>query len=477
MTDSDGGRVGADWSRPDVLYITVDSMRADRVGAFGGADGVTPVIDDLATEGLAVDRAVANGIPTYYSFKSLLGGIHALGHRREIGLPETATPLAELFAEAGYATAGFNARNPWLTPGYGYDRGFETFQDFMGGDDDGLALGQVTRTAKRAAKRAVGFSDALTDVLGRSARTVNAVAGLQPLEPAESVTDAAVQWLRSVNVDRSVFLWVHYMDPHYPWVPPAEYLDDDAGDISRVDVGRIWHTVATQYHDEWADIDDQTLAHIEHLYEAEIRRTDAAIDRLLDAFQAEERFEQTVVTVTGDHGTELADHGGFSHGPRTLYDEIVRVPLVVCGPGVPDKRVDLGALLDVPPTSLGLVDGVSTPDTYEGIDLLADERTGVTTEVVFDFDPSRGQNADNGLLQARTDPPWKLVRNQHTGTTELYDLGVDPDEQSPVDDEAVREQLAATLDDHRATIECRNQTVAEKQRIRRRIAELRRGEG
>jgi arylsulfatase A-like enzyme len=110
MTDSDDGRVGADRSRPDVLYITVDSMRAYRVGV--GTDGVTPVIDDLATEGLALDRAVVNSIPTYYSFKSLLGGIHALDHRREIGLPETATPLAELFAEVGYATAGFDARNP-----------------------------------------------------------------------------------------------------------------------------------------------------------------------------------------------------------------------------------------------------------------------------------------------------------------------------------------------------------------------------
>lgn len=473
MSVPDGSRTSTDRSRPNVVYVTVDSLRADRIGAFGGLGGTTPVIDDLAAEGLAVDRTVANGIPTYYSFKSLLGGIHALGHRRDIGLPDTATSLAELFAEAGYATAGFNARNPWLTSGYGYDRGFETFRDFMSGDNDGIALGQVTRTAKRVAKLAVGFSAALTEVLGRSARTLNAVAGLQPLEPAESVTDAAVQWLRSVDDERPVFLWVHYMDPHYPWVPPAEYLDD-ASAISRADVGRIWHTVATQYHDKRADIDEQTLDCIERLYEAEIRRTDAAIGRLLDAFRAEGRFEETVVTVTGDHGTELADHGGFSHGPRTLYDEIIRVPLVVCGPTVPDERADLGALLDVPPTILGLVDGVSTPDTYEGIDLLANERTGVTTEVVFDFDPSRGQNADNDLLQARTEPPWKLVRNQQTGTMELYDFEADPDEQSPVDEDAVRERLAATLDDHRKTIERRNRTITEKQRIRRRVAELQR---
>ena len=470
--------MGTGQLNPNVLYVTVDSIRADRVGAFGGPTGLTPVLDELANEGLAVDRAVANGIPTYYSFKSLLGGVHSLSHGRNIGLPETATSLAEVFANAGYVTAGFNARNPWLTPAYDYDRGFGIYRDFMGSDEEGMTLGQVTRTAKQLAKRTVGFSEFFTDVLGRFARVVNAVAGMQPLEPAESVTDSAIEWLRSVESDKPVFLWVHYMDPHYPWVPPAEYLEDGVSeDISRVGVGSIWHTVATQYHDEMADVDTETLTRIERLYEAEVRRTDAAIGRLLDAVRNDGVSGETIVAVAGDHGTELADHGGFSHGPRTLYDEILRVPLLFHGPSVNKARHDLGALVDVPPTIAGLVDSISVPNSYEGIDLCEQDRAEVTTEVVYDFDPSQNRNASNGLLQARTDPPWKLIRNQHTGTSELYHLGDDPKEQSPATEEPeIRKRLAAALDDHRTSIERQNRTIAEKQRIRRCVSELRRDE-
>jgi arylsulfatase A-like enzyme len=466
MTGDDG--------QETVVYVTIDSIRADSVGFLGAEATNTPTLDALAADGTTVHRAIANGIPTYYSFKSLLGGVHSLSHSRTIGLPDTVTSLAEGFADAGYATAGFNASNPWLTTRYGYDRGFDTFEDFMGGGESGAGVGRITRKGKRVAKRAVGFSDALTDTLGRWGRIANALVGSQPLTPAEPVTDAAIEWLAATD-DRPQFLWIHYMDPHYPWVPPAEYLDEDVrGTLSRVDVGRIWHTVAYEYQKDTASIDPETLERIEQLYAAEVRRTDAAIGRLLDAMKARGIFEDALVTVVGDHGTELNDHGGFSHGPRTLYDEVIRVPLVFHGPTVPTDSVELGGLVDVPATIVDAVGGVEPPDTFEGVSLFEESRDGVCSEVVYDIDPARSEGGDNGLLQSRVAPPWKLIRNQHTGASELYNLADDPSEQSPVSaDEAVRADLETGLDKHRAAIERRNRTVAERTRIRRRVAELR----
>lgn len=457
----------------NVLYITVDALRADRMGFLGSDRATTPVLDDLAAGGTVVERAIANGIPTYYSFKSLLGGIHALSHGRATGLPTTADPLATVCREAGYATAGFNARNPWLTPANGYDRGFDTFRDFTGADaaSDGPALG---RRLKRIAKRAVSGSDLLTDKLGKAGRVTSAFLGKQPLEPAESVTDAVLDWLET-RQDEPFFCWVHYMDPHYPWIPPAAHLDADLrDDLSRIDVGAIWHTVAHEYRNPDATVDDATLETIRQLYDAEVRRTDAAIGRLLDGLREMERFSDTLVTVAGDHGTELYDHGGFSHGPRTLYDEVIRVPLVFAGPDVPAGREDLAGLVDVPPTMLGRTDPIDhTPDSYEGIDLFASERERVSSEVVYDVDPVRGENADNGLLQAQTEPPWKLVCNRETGEEWLYNLDRDPAEQSPVADEAaVRDRLLGALDDHRTERERRTRTVREKARIRRRVRAL-----
>jgi len=459
---------------PNVVYVTIDSIRADKVGFPDDERDTTPVLNDLAGEGTTFDRAVANGIPTYYSFKSLLGGIHSLSHRRAIGLPDTAPSIAEAFERAGYATAGFNAKNPWLTASYGYDVGFQTFRDFMGGGDSRIGIGQVTRRTKRIAKRGVAFSDFLTDKLGHCGRIANAMLESQPLKPAEPVTEAAIEWLDSLDGERPFFLWVHYMDPHYPWIPPSRYLDDAVrGDLSRVDVGSIWHTVAHEYRKDSTTIDEETLGLIEHLYDAEIRRTDAAIGRLLNAVRITEAAEETVVAVAGDHGTELADHGGFSHGPETLYDEILRVPLLFHGPGVPSEKKDVAALVDVPQTLVGLADGVTPPDTFEGIDLLREGRSAVTSEVVYDLDPARGRNAENGLLQARTDPPWKLIRNRHTGKTELYHLDNDPAECDPVSDaDEARSDMESALDVHRQEIERHNRTIQEKRRVRRRVAAL-----
>ncbi|WP_227134353.1 sulfatase [Halorubellus salinus] len=463
-------------SSSNVLYITIDSLRADRVGFVGEESDTTPVLDGVANDGMSFEYAIANGIPTYYSFKSLLGGIQSLSHDRDIGLPDTATSIAEVFREQGYTTAGFNAKNPWLTENYGYDRGFDEYRDFMSDDKTRFNTGGISRRLKRLAKRSVAFSDTLTDTLGRFGRMANAAVGSQPLTPAEPLTEAAIDWLEERDDERPFFLWIHYMDPHYPWIPPEDYLPEDSDvKLSRLEIGRIWHTVAHEYKKEHADIDSDIVAQIQQLYEAEIRRTDAAIGKLLSALKQQHEFEETTVAVAGDHGTELHDHGGFSHGPDTLYQEIIHVPLLFRGPGIPSSNRDVAALVDIPRTIVeATVGDEALPETFEGINLLSEERVGVSTEVVYKFDPARGENSENGVLQARTEPPWKLIRNQHTESLEFYNIEDDSDECALIQNEQERRKtLESKLNDFREFIEQRNRTVAEKQRVRERIAELR----
>ncbi|MFC5279719.1 sulfatase [Halorubrum rubrum] len=457
-----------------VLYITIDSIRADRVGFVGDHRDTTPFMNELADNGTTFEHAIANGIPTYYSFKSLLGGIHSLSHEEGIGLPDSAVSIAEVFRQQGYSTAGFNAKNPWLTEAYQYDRGFDVFRDFTSTDDARLNPGRLTQKLKRFAKRSVSFSDVLTDRLGQLGRMTNALLDSQPLTPAEPLTEAASQWLETRSSNDPFFLWVHYMDPHYPWIPPAEFLPADA-EFTRLEIGRLWHTVAHEYKKENASIDDETVAQISQLYDAEIRRTDAAIRRLVSTLKEQDAFENTLIAIAGDHGTELHDHGGFSHGPDTLYQEVIHVPLLFHGPDVGQATRGVAALVDVPQTIVNSVSEIqASPDSFEGMDLFETKRQGVSTEVVYDYDPALGENTDNDVLQARTEPPWKLVRNQHTGSIELYDIEADPEEQQLIQGEdEKRSMLQSELDSHREFILRRNRTIAEKRRIRERIAELR----
>jgi arylsulfatase A-like enzyme len=279
-------------NKQNVVYITIDSLRADRVGFIGEHRDTTPQMNELADEGTTFQHAIANGIPTYYSFKSLLGGIYSLSHQEKIGLPDSATPIAEIFQQNGYSTAGFNGRNPWLTEDYGYGRGFDEYQDFLSESQSRINTGQITRKFKRLAKRTVSFSDTLTDRLGQLGRMTNAVLGSQPLTPAEPLTEAANHWLETKPKGQPFFLWIHYMDPHYPWIPPARFLkNESASDLSRLDIGRIWHIVAHEYKKENAYIDGDTISQINQLYDAEVRRTDAAISRLVSTLKEQHEFD------------------------------------------------------------------------------------------------------------------------------------------------------------------------------------------
>lgn len=441
----------------NVVYVTIDSVRADHTGyidAYSQGVSATPEIDALAEGGTACTQAYASGIPTYYSFKSLLGGTYALSPTREIGVGGVGSTLPEEFRDAGYSTAGFSAGNPWLTPGYGYSRGFDVYRDFL---DGGVGV-------LNSVRRRLGGSEVLTDVLGRAARTYCAYRGRMPKEPAERVTGAATDWL--VEAEEPFFLWVHLMDPHYPWPP--------SGGVSTWEAGRLWHQVShhNREGEDGEPVSERDLRTIRELYEGEVRRSDRAVGRLVDVVRELGVYSDTVVAVAGDHGTELHDHGGFSHGPRSLYNEVLHVPFVVGGGGAPEARVDDPvSLLDVPAT---LLDLCGVHGSTDGRSIYGGAGEAVAAEVVYDVEPARGEGYDNGLLAACVDPPWKLIVNQDLGTEELYDLEEDPGEERSVAGQhpGVVRGLRGELEEYRSRVERRNRTVREKRRVRRRVREL-----
>jgi arylsulfatase A-like enzyme len=473
----------------NVLYITVDSIRADHVGHLGYDEPTTPRLDDLADRGTVCTRAIANGIPTFYSFKSLLGGVSSLGHSTGIGMPAQTTTLAEAFRDRGYRTAGFNAGNAWLTRGHGYDRGFESFRDFITDETDETesAFSGLLPVLQRAQSLVEGL-EFVEDKAGFVARTAFSLLGRQPLEDAETITEAALDWLGThASGDRPFFLWIHYMDPHYPWVPRAVDLEPFCDDrISALEKGRLWHKVAYLNNATDGDpVSPSELARITDLYDAEIYRTDTAIGRLLDALDTHGVRDETVVSVVGDHGTELQDHGGFSHGPRKLYNELVHVPLLFAGAGVPTRTVSgTTSLLDVAPTLLDVAadgdDGRDVPADFVGHSIFEQSRERAVTEVVYDHQPVSGANADNDLLVSCIEWPWKLIVNHETGTTELYDLASDPGEQSDLSGASrhrdVIESLRTALETTRSDVERRNNTRAEEAHVRSTVAALKRAE-
>lgn len=409
----------------NVVLVTVDSLRADFVGHLSQRDAM-PNVDSLAERGTVCERAYANGIPTYFAFRSILGGRRDVAGSAPIGLPSTWRTVADVFAESGYETAAFNAANPWLTTDFNYDSGFETFVDYLDHEDEDGLSGRLVDYMKSVQNYVP--DGPLRDNLGRAARTYCCLTDSYPIEQASAVTDRALDWLRRRDGDQPFFLWVHYMDPHYPWTPQST-------DVSDLDVAKTWHEVAHVYNDSDAEPDPETVDNARDLYLEEVRRVDADIGRLLEGVSGAASEDETVVCFTSDHGTELGDRGGFSHGPVSLYEETVRVPLVFAGPGVDRTTVSEAVQhSDIPRTLVHFADveaagGVVEVDRgWAGRPLYSERLDEALIQVRYDYNPADGLGTDAGVLCAVVDYPWKLHWNQETGEVELYDLDEDPGE-------------------------------------------------
>src|SRR3954470_5201514 len=298
-------------SRPNVLLVTIDTLRADHVGSYGYNEASTPTIDALARRGVRFETAVAHVPLTGPSHASILTGQTPLGHgfRNNSGFilaPEVKT-IAQDFRNAGYHTAAFVSGFP-LDRRFGFDRGFETYDDHLPRGNDRRRTPYVER-----------FADATTD------------AALRWLETSSSAAAPAPPW----------FLWVHYYDPHAPYEPPAD--------------------LAERYR--------------QSPYDGEIAFVDRQLARLFQALDAGNETSRTIVAVTADHGESLGEHGEGTHGiflyDATLRVPLVIAGPQISGGGV--SRT-VARSIDVLPTladcagfpRLNDVDGRSLRSAPEG---------------------------------------------------------------------------------------------------------------
>ncbi|GJM45351.1 MAG: hypothetical protein DHS20C21_21930 [Gemmatimonadota bacterium] len=212
---------------------------------------------------------------------------------------------------------------------------------------------------------------------------------------------------------------------------------------------------------------------LRELYDGEVRFLDRAVGRLLDELERRGLADDTVVVLTGDHGEEFFEHGWIGH-TRSLHREVVSVPLILAGPGVPaESRPDGAWLLDVAPTLLSLV-GLE-PGDGPGRDLLGPDRTVRTDFAEVSYDPWTPENLELAAEAGRTPSPedrvlarsvrkgrWKGIRNVATETWQLFDLARDPGEKNDVaarNPDALR-ALAEAMDEWRSALVAPESTSA-----------------
>jgi arylsulfatase len=244
----------------------------------------------------------------------------------------TRATLAERLSSRGYATAAFTP-NPYTSRHFGFDAGFDRFEDF---DDGGV------RTAGDGLLQRLSPS---SDAAQAARMVLNLLRREEVFKPWEAYVDGVTDWIQSA--ERPYFLWVHTMDPHVPYMPPGSHRRQSWLRTARANVA-FWRG------DNEAGLDPAVLEQLRTAYDDTVRYTDALFERLRSATD-----RNTSIVVHGDHGEAFGEHGSYGHEPY-LYEENVHVPLVVTG--VPSAAVERPvSLRSIPELLVRLADGCWEP--------------------------------------------------------------------------------------------------------------------
>ncbi len=394
---------------PSVLLVVVDTLRADHLGLYGHVRETTPHLDRRAARAAVFERAYSTSSWTLPAIGSILTGRLPPAHgaraldpaapareteagaiirgtktfaRLRAGVPT----IAERLAARGYATAAITS-NPFLDPRFGLDRGFEAYDQ-------------------------------------------------QPRRRAPAVTDRALAWLGG-RPAAPFFLFVHYMDPHLPYRPPPEHR---GAFTARIRGSELDYSVAGVQSVRRAlpALGAASRAFLAAAYDEEIAFVDGELERLFAGVEGLGLWRDTLVVMTSDHGEELFEHGGFEHG-HSLYDEVLRVPLLVWGRDVrPGRRDHPVSLADLAPTILAAAgDGPAAASEMAGASLwplLAGE-AAPASRTLFAQDLLHGPDQ-----LAAIEFPYKAIVRLGGDALQLFDLSRDPAE---TDDLAAAEAPAA----------------------------------
>lgn len=358
----------------NILFIVVDTLRADHMGIYGYERETTPALDWFAKDAVVFNRAYSHSPWTTPSVASMFTSLVPRDH----GIKTIKQPLelrfltlAEHLKTHGYHTEAY-VSHVVFRPRFNFNQGFEVF------DYSVLEKGKPST-----------------------------------ITSSEEISDLAISSLNR-NIAQPFFLWLHYFDPHSQYIRHKQYR------YGRKPMDR---------------------------YDGEIRFTDYHIGRVIDTITQLKLLEETVIVFLSDHGEEFLDHGGRYHA-RTLFEELIHIPLIIRVPGYKPAQIDtVVAEIDIAPTICKLV-GVPVPEEFKGQSFGIKDKSFHIPENRIIFAETYKRGDKRGVLHEN----WKLIHDREIKRFELFNLKSDPGEKENVLDKyaLVAKHLTSLLEAHYA---------------------------
>ena len=411
----------------DVILITIDSLRFDDFMRFARG-----ILNLMKKRSVVFTNATAPGPSTSPSILAMLtselpleyGGYYTLSQRR--------ISIAEVMAKHGYTCICLQT-NDFLSPRLGWARGFHIYEKLFPEREPA-----IRKIVKRLTKLSV-VGKVLSPFM-------EALRPDKPVCRADYVLKRALKLFSSIKGPK--FLWLHLMDIHAPFIPEKRAMAKLA--IS-TNYERILNSnLKWIYEPEKLKAEDVEL--LRQLYRAEIVSLDEKLLKWLSHIMKISDLSDLCIVITADHGEEFYDHGGHDHTSK-LYDELIHVPLLIMGPGLPEGKVFEGpvSLMDIPPTLVSMALGLrSVNRKWRGIDLTGvvnnDEGSLGRLAVMSEVAHERPWKVDLSCLKvAARSGDWKVIYDAEKKRYEIYDLSSDPSEQHDVSSSAPRNQALKSM--------------------------------
>lgn len=418
--------------RPNIVLISIDTLRADHVSCYGYQRDTTPNLDRIAREGVLFRNAYAAAVWTQPAHASMFTGLYPSEHRtiNFNKLDESIPTMAEILSANGYNTAGF-VNNPMVGAMVGLERGYREFHEIWRGIP-----------ARNFVERAFGAIH----------RRIQGLLGTQD-NGARKTNKLVKKWLRrTVSKEEPFFMFLHYIEPHNPLDAPHPYknkfmVSDNSEPRDMSKIAAVAHNPLVCYTDNLA-LNKSENDYIISLYDGEIAYIDSMVDDVVTALEQLKALEDTVIIITADHGEHFGEHQHYSH-VSSLYEPIVHVPLIIRYP----KLYAAGQTFkppvqhnDILPTILELASiQYALPEKSRAVSLApengkinVDESRSVFAEwegKIPKFVRKRVQHNGNADKVGLFTKKLKMVKQENfkyiyaeDGQEELYDLREDPKE-------------------------------------------------
>lgn len=405
----------------NLIVICIDSLRQDHVSFYNPDSPVeTPNIDRFAQRCVSFTNVYPEALPTIPVRTQLMAGQRTLPNRPWQPLTRGDRTLADLLGRYGYTSAFITDVYHYFKPGYNFHRSFRVWRWIRGQEYDPYRSAPLKR---------LRLKDHINERFPPGWERL-VLACLQNIEPFDKADDyfcaqvmhEACQWLEANRIHDRIFLWVECFDPHEPWTPPREfdrYTDPHyQGKRYILPPGGLAANYFTL----------EEIACIRGLYAGEVAYVDHYIGVLLEALETWGFFENSLILLVSDHGHPLAEHGKFLKGPDRMYNELLKVPLMLHFPGGEwgGRKLDtLGLFHDIPVTLLDALGYTSDLDAFQGRNLMPvirGEVASIHQAIITGY--------HEGEDRCIRDKQWSYIRRPNGEPDELYDLLADPQERN-----------------------------------------------